>query len=62
MCGERGVMIGVIVKEVDPEADTPQDPEADIPHRSRGRPRWRQPLKWAVRILLECILVSHYFR
>ena len=29
VCGERVVMIGGVVKEVDPEADTPQDPEAD---------------------------------
>ena len=32
VCGERGVMIGGVVKEVDPEADTTQDPEADFPH------------------------------
>ena len=51
VCGERGVMIGGVVKEVDPEADTPQDPEADPP--------WTQR---AVRILLECIFISHYFR
>ena len=35
---------------LDPEADTPHHPEADIP-------LWRWPLKRAVRILLECILV-----
>ena len=45
-----------------PEADTPLDPEADTaPNPEADTPAVTRPLKQAVHVLLECILVAFKF-